>query len=51
MCAFHFPEEELISYDACRVKFPTEYDRVNPASADSGTNDYAEFIQERKKED
>ena len=32
MCAFHFPEEELLFYDSCRLKFPTEYDRINPAT-------------------
>ena len=23
MCAFHFPEEELLHYDTCRLKFAT----------------------------
>lgn len=22
MCAFHYPEEELLFYDSCRVHFP-----------------------------
>lgn len=32
MCIFHYPQEELLSYDICKPKFPTEYDTLNPAT-------------------
>ena len=38
MCTFHFPEEELLFYDHCRLKFTTEYDRINPATVEIGIN-------------
>lgn len=51
LCAFHFPEEELLSYDDCRLKFTTEYDRINPATIEEGINEYLEFVNDARKEE
>lgn len=49
-CLCLVPEEELLAYDDCRIKLSSEYDRLNPATAEEGITDYLHFLQDKRKE-
>lgn len=50
-CFFHIPEEEILSFDQCNPRFPTEYDKLNPAFLSEGYREYSLNILDKRKDD
>ena len=50
-CFCTVPDEEIISYDKCRAQLTTDYERLNPVTADKGITDYYTFLQKKKEAD
>lgn len=50
-CFCSVPDEEILVYEECRSKLPTEYERLNPVTSEKGMADYYAFLQRKKEED
>jgi hypothetical protein len=50
-CFCTVPEEENLVYEECRIRLPTEYERLNPVSSEKGMADFYAFLQQKKEQD